>query len=84
MSDKREMTRWQWVKRGLITLGVFMLAVNATAGWARFLMGDEMREPWFMSLLRVPLAAVWFWWGIQRLIEDQHITVAKRVERERS
>lgn len=78
MSTKRTMTRKQWVRRQLATAGVFMLAVNASAGWARFLMGDNMHEPWFLSILRPLMGALFLIWGVTRLIEDVNIKVADK------
>jgi hypothetical protein len=76
------MTRAKWIRRQLITYGVFLLAVNATAGWARLLMGDEMHEPWFLSLAKPFMAALFLWWGVTRLIEDINIKVVEKAAKE--
>lgn len=62
------MSRWAWVRRQLATAGFFLIGVNSTAGWARYLMGDELNLPWPVYPLG---AALFLWTGVFRLIKDQ-------------
>lgn len=61
------MPRHKWVLRQLGTFWDFLLGVSLTAGWARYLTGDDMGLPWPLYPLG---AALFLWGGVMRLIED--------------